>query len=287
MSFQINNNKEYRIFGIKRIGNHAIINWIFTQIQGITVFLNNCYIDGGNRLKLYDGVGRIDCKNIDYWHFKQKLWFWERNPFEGKEIVTYSKKDKRFKSDKLKLLAKEAVIISFENRDIATLTAHLDNNHERLLGNSRQIFSVVIMRDPFNLFASNYQKWGKKSLQGIVELWKTFAQKFIEYQESNDKYLLGINYNEWFANSLYREKIAKVLDLPFNDQGINTVREFSGGSSFDGFSPEMKAQDLDVLNRWQAFKDDPFYRSLFEDQELWDLSFRIFGNIPQTTDLTP
>jgi hypothetical protein len=176
------NQQEYRVFGIKRSGNHAIINWIFNQINGTTVFLNNCYLDGSNNLRLYDGVGRIDCKNIDYWDFKQKLFFWEKNPFKNQDIVIYSKNDKRFKREKLKLCLKQGLIISFENRDVDIHTNFLNSNHDQLVGYSRDIYSLVIMRDPFNLFASNYQKWGEKGINGIVDLWKNFARKYIDYQ---------------------------------------------------------------------------------------------------------
>jgi len=282
------NQKEYRIFGIKRSGNHAIINWIFSQIQGKSVFLNNCYLEGNKKLKLYDGVGRIECRGINYWDFKKKLIFWERLPdfeVDDPDIIIYSKNDKRFKSEKLKLSVKNGLIISFENRDIDTLSYYLNKDHDQLVGKSQDIFSLIILRDPFNLFASNYKKWGKQSIENITDLWKNFAKKYIEYQNSNDPNFIGVNYNKWFKDKNYRQEIVELLKLNFTDENINQVREFGDGSSFDGYSPEIKASDLDVLNRWQSFENDPLYRALFLDGEIFDLSEQIFGYIPQTEKL--
>ncbi|MGB5594791.1 MAG: hypothetical protein WBM62_12250, partial [Crocosphaera sp.] len=141
------NNQEIRVFGLKRSGNHAIINWLFQQITGKVVFLNNCY-PAGKKLNLYTGKGRIDCKGINYWDFKHRRFFFEKNPFAGKEIISYSKKDERLQSEKLKSTLKSAVIISFENKDINQMSTLLDQNHDELVGKSQKIFSIIILRDP-------------------------------------------------------------------------------------------------------------------------------------------
>ena len=138
------NQKEIRIFGIKRSGNHAIINWLFYQIPNKAVFLNNCY-PAGKKLRLYEGIGTINCKGIDYWDFKKKWLFFEPNPFKGQEIISYSREDKRFNNQQLKEHPKDGLIISFENRDIEKMTTMLDQCHDQLVGSSAEIFSFIII----------------------------------------------------------------------------------------------------------------------------------------------
>lgn len=277
------NNKEIRVFGIKRSGNHAIINWIFSQIPGQVVFANHCYL-AGKEIRIYKGTGRIDCKGINYWDFKKKYFFFERNPFFNKEIVTYSKNDQRFNGQKLKQHPKEAIIVSFEEKDIENFSDLMDRYHEQWVGKSQEVFSIVILRDPFNVLASIYQKWGKENLKNIAVLWEKYAQVYLSYQKSADRYRLGINYNQWLTDVNYRQAITERLQIPFDDLKKELVANFAGGSSFDGLSYQQEGQKMDVLNRWQTFREDPEYYSLFNNPQLLKLSEEIFGIIPGTED---
>lgn len=273
------NQKEIRIFGIKRSGNHAIINWLFYQIPNKVVFLNNCY-PAGKKLRLYEGIGTINCKGINYWDFKKKLIFFESNPFKGQKIIAYSREDKRFNNQKLKECLKEGLIISFENRDIQKMTTMLDNDHDQLVGSSAEIFSFIIIRDPFNLFASIYKKWGQEYLIRFIPIWKQYAQMLINPESDFDSIL----YNQWLTDQNYRRKITEKLQIPFDDSGKDTIANFGGGSSFDGLSNQIQAKDLKVLSRWQIFQDDPDFRSFFQDSEIIELSEQIFGVLPDTQD---
>jgi hypothetical protein len=202
------NQKEIRIFGIKRSGNHAIINWLFSQIPGTVVFLNNCY-PAGKKLNIYEGIGTINCKGINYWDFKRKLLFFAKNPFERENFVQYSREDKRFNKQKLKDYPKEGLIISFENRDINKMTTMLNNAHDYLVGSSAEIFSFIIIRDPFNLFASIYKKWGKQKLIPLIGMWKQYAKILIEDRQSADAKFENILYNQWLTDESYRKKLPK------------------------------------------------------------------------------
>lgn len=277
---EIVNQKEIRIFGIKRSGNHAIINWIFQQIPNQAVFLNNCY-QAGKKLKLYEGIGTINCKGIDYWDFKKRFLLFEKNPFQGKNIIAYSREDKRFNNQKLKNYPKEGLIISFEGKDINKMMTALDHNHDQLVGSSAKIFSFIIIRDPFNLFASIYKKWGKKYLLRFIPLWKQYANLVVNSKANFDSIL----YNQWLTDQNYRKSITKKLQIPFDDSGKDVVANFGGGSSFDGASNQVKAKDLQVLSRWQFFQDDQDFHSCFQDAEIIELSEKIFGVIPGTQDL--
>jgi hypothetical protein len=280
---KIINNQEIRVFGIKRSGNHAIINWLFYQIPGQVVFANHCYLSK-QELRIYKGTGRIDCKGINYWDFKRKYFFFERNPFFNQEIVTYSKNDKRFNSQKLKQHPKDALIISFEDKDIAQFSQLLEQFSEQWVGKSQEIFSIVILRDPFNLLASIYKKWGQENLKTVASLWEEYAQTYLSYQENPDGHYLGINYNQWLTDVNYRQAITERLQIPFDDSKKDMVANFAGGSSFDGLSYQQDGQKMNVLNRWQTFQEDSEYYNLFKNPQLLKLSEEIFGIIPGTED---
>ncbi|MFM6896508.1 MAG: hypothetical protein ACKPKF_04125, partial [Microcystis panniformis] len=106
----------------------------------------------------------------------------------------------------------------------------------------------------------------------------------LSYQKSDDRYLLGINYNQWLTDVNYRQKITERLEIPFDDSKKELVANFAGGSSFDGLSYQQEGQKMDVLNRWQTFREDPEYYNLFSNPQLLKLSEDIFGVIPGTED---
>ncbi len=273
------NNQEIRVFGLKRSGNHAIINWLCQQIPGKVVFLNNCY-PAGKKLNLYTGKGRIDCKGINYWDFKQGRFLFEKNPFAGKAIISYSKKDPRFNSEKLKSTLKNAVIISFENKCINQMSTLLDQNHDELVGKSKKILSIIILRDPFNMLASIYHKWGGDNLKKAALQWIEYGKKFIDIDENLSSSWLGISYNRWVLEESYRREIVEKLQIPFDDSAKNIVTNFGGGSSFESLSYSGNADEMRVFERFKMYEKDEKFRSVVQNQELINLSQRIFPNIP-------
>ncbi|VEP16491.1 conserved hypothetical protein [Hyella patelloides LEGE 07179] len=93
-----------------------------------------------------------------------------------------------------------------------------------------------------------------------------------------------LNYNQWVCDQEYRKNIAKKLDFNFCDTGFNVVKNYGGGSSFDGTKFNNQATKMDVLNRWQNFIDDPEYRQMF-NSEIMEYSQKIFGSIKGTEAL--
>ena len=81
--------------------------------------------------------------------------------------------------------------------------------------------------------------------------------------------------NEWFSDIDYRKQLAKTLDIPFTDAGLNEVRDIMKGSSFDGRQFDGKAQEMKVLERWKEYKDDDKYWEYIDD-EMVELSKQYF-----------
>jgi len=54
------------------------------------------------------------------------------------------------------------------------------------------------------------------------------------------------------------------------------------GGSFEDVDKAKVGQQLRVLSRWQIYKKNPCFLSLFENRELVKLSNKVFGKISGT-----
>jgi hypothetical protein len=165
----------------------------------------------------------------------------------------------------------------------------LEKHHDSWVGRSREIFDVLIIRDPFNLFASRLKAGdvltGIDNVDEIKSLWKYYAKEYLDETNFLSQNKITINFNQWFSSSHYRNVLADKLRLEFTDRGLEAVR-FGSWSSFDGSKFDGRAQEMQVLQRWKDFSDHFFYKMIFDDKELLDLSEKIFGDIEGTEILT-
>ena len=139
------NKKEIRVVWLSRSGNHAIINWIGKQIKGHSLFINHVRpLENPYRNK-YESRLRsernLHCKD---WQYRDLSWW--RQEKEGK----FSFKDN--------------LVYSYEDQEIERI-AHVsfERKHDLYLGKSKERFDVIVMRDPFNLFASRLQAETRKN----------------------------------------------------------------------------------------------------------------------------
>jgi hypothetical protein len=229
------------IIALSRSGHHAVINWIASQLPGTTFHHNNCN----------ENFRPTQTKNYGNGEPINHIWNFEDFNLEGcNEIIKESDFD--------------------------------------------QI--LLVMRDPFNWMASCLKKgtWhaNLRSLQvkqfndtdwycpwfsRTMSRYKMYLQ-YAAQIERHENYLekfLDINYNKWVKNINYRKELAKKIGFEFTDKGIDFIPKFGGGSSFG--SETIK--DLDVLNRWKYYKDDPSYWKLLDD-EFIEFSRRYFNFDP-------
>lgn len=243
------NETEIRVVGLRRVGNHAIINWLQRQgeAQGKTWHLNNLPVNRNPYRFLYE-------------HYpKEKLRREAARQFEPKRLLTYSYED----------YSVQQVASSFFER-----------RHDLYLGKSQQRFDVVILRDPFNWLASRFQKGFfdvKPSHFGLMDLWLNHAREYLNETQNLPQTKVAINYNRWTRDREYRREIAEQLGLEFTDAGFNAVRQEGGGSSFDGLAFQGDASKMNLSGRWQKFADDPRYRAHFQRSDVWDYASEIFG----------
>lgn len=249
-----------QFIGMKRSGNHAVINWLLkngTGIDGKSVYYDNAYFPRGNPPRI----------------------------LQPEEVT--------IKDPRENILA----ILNYEDiplGDINTIPTVV--NQDSILENSKK-YNILLLRDPFNLFASRLRRLKDHEIAGrtqqpiqqttwedTIKLYKSYAREFLgDTNILEDK--IVINYNQWFSEKTYRDAILmNYFGQENQDIGIEQVSRYGKGSSFDGFY-EGDARNMKLLNRWEEFENDEFYRRLVADTELISLSERIFGHISGTERL--
>ncbi|MEM9005648.1 MAG: hypothetical protein AAGE59_19255 [Cyanobacteria bacterium P01_F01_bin.86] len=249
------NQTEIRFIGLRRSGNHAVLNWIFKQLQQPVYFINN--VDAG--------MSPFRCFHL---HFPDKGY---RNEAWG----NFSKK--------------KHLIYSYEDYGLQDISnPYSEYKHDLWLGKTHHRYDILLLRDPFNLLASRLKKNYmdvKTSGESVVSLWISYAKEVLGETNLLKHNKIIINYNEWFRSLEYRQKIARQLGLDFSDQGFNYVSSYGGGSSFDERSFQGKAESMNVENRWHHFKDNDEFLSLIANEELLHYSKAIFGDVLETAKL--
>lgn len=259
------NKNELRIAGMSRSGNHSIINWILQQLQGRFCFLN-CAEPKTNPFGTARPLFQDKTYKVNYPDFD----------FSAERKGNFSKKD--------------YLIYSYEDCFLSMLNKSIfEQEHDLWVGPSRRRMDILILRDPFNLFASRkksglFKREKEKKNKPVTPLtalriWKQHAREAIGEKSYLPHQRIYINYNSWASDYQYRKKVAKSLNLNFNDNGIHEVSKVAGGSSFDGVRYATNANNMKVLERWKHYINDPDYLKLF-DEETIDLSNQLFNHIP-------
>lgn len=289
--------KEIRVFGIRRSGNHAIISWLIDNYPGSVVFVNNInhHNQGNFPASPFDVsvnrpfVDRIIVKGLPYWRCKNKLAGLIKYVITRPSQFAFVPSDNSVDINYIRQVKKDALIYSFE--DIQPNDSRLnlfDQELTQYIGNSQKKINLIILRDPFNLFASLLKsKMMNKNDEDkfkYISLFKGYAREYIDQidQKINIKndsdHKIFVSYNQWFSEANYRIELAEKLGFAVIKDSYQKISDRGQGSSFDSFKYENQASSMKVIERWKVFKDDLFYKSLFEDRDLLELSQIIFNS---------
>ena len=264
MKADLTNGTEIRAIGMSRSGNHFIINWILQQLGGRFCFLNcaegktNPYAsarpldDGATYLTNIPG---FDLEREKRGHHAPKDW----------------------------------LIHSYEDSFLAHACSRVfDEEHDRFVGRSGRRVDLLVVRDPYNLFASRARLGTALPPQAATRIWKQHAKAFLGRSPHLRRETVRVSYNAFVRSRRYRREVAGALGLDFSDRGIERVARCGGGSSFDGRAFDGQASCMRVLERWREFAGDPEFRTLL-DPELRALAGRIFPDeaLPHGRDWTP
>ncbi|MEK6889062.1 MAG: glycosyltransferase [Nanoarchaeota archaeon] len=260
------NEYEFRVIGMQRTGNHPIINWLLGHFKGKICILNHVSPN--------------------------------KNPFLSHSIKQGSntsalniEKEKSGLHEK-----KQCIVYNYEDEKISEIaTKKFEKNRDSWIGSSKKKFDLLILRDPYNLFASRLKREyttqnkiplrTKKDARKISSLWKSYAKEFIgKTNYLKNKFV--INYNLWYSSKTYRKKISKSLGLEFTDKNFKQVPNIGNGSSFDGLKFNNHTEKMKVLQRWKTYKHHEVFREAVKDVKLIKLSEKIFGKINGTEILS-
>lgn len=250
---------------MSRSGNHAVINWVLHQLNGSYCFLN-CAEPKHNPFttaRPLTSDGKTYDTNIKSFDLEQE----QQGNFADKDYLIYSYED---------------CFLGSVNHPI------FKKNRDSWVGRAESKKNLLILRDPFNLFASRiksnlllgHYSHGAKPISPytLKRIYKQHAKEFLgEKNYLKDK--LPVNFNSWASSLQYRENITKQLEIPFSDKGFQKVSKAAGGSSFDGLKYSGKAKRMNLHGRWEEYAADERYWELFDD-ELVDFALNIFGEIP-------
>jgi hypothetical protein len=251
------NARELRIVGMSRSGNHAIINWILQQADGRTCFLNCCE---PKTHPFRSARPAADGKCVEASEPSFDLAAEREGRFSAKDWLLYSYED---------------CFLGMVNHPL------FERYHDEWVGASAHRRDVLILRDPFNLFASRIAHAGMtRETSTHKRIWLQHAREFLGLRHYLPKTRLAVSYNRWTVDRAYRRSIAEALGLRFTDRGYSTVAATAGGSTFDGMRYDGRAAQMKVLERWKRFAGDRLYRSLF-DEEMIGLSREIFGDVTE------
>jgi hypothetical protein len=272
------NQKEIAVFGIKRSGNHAIIRWLLHHLGKHTVHLNDVTSENP-----YHSCAEINAKGLPPWRCKPKFGIFCRYLLRDPGVIEYSKKDPDVNWSYLRhFIPKDGLILSYENCFLETpIYARFLQDHDQQVGTSAERYRIVILRDAFNLFASLCRMTSVSAAERAtcVEIYKQYAELFLDPEKQKAQNLICANYNDWFQNRDYRVRLARQFGIALAGEALLEVPAIGGGSSFDGTRLDGRAQEMKVLERWKLAQNDPAYRAIFKDTRLIELSDAIFGRI--------
>jgi len=179
-----------------------------------------------------------------------------------------------------------ARVLPFEDHKIESVAVVEPNRGFcRAIGESENTHLAVILRDPYNLFATRVKHYELLSPTGkwidtrmATRQWVKYARAFTGDAELPEG-TLCVSYNKFLADLSYRKEISKRVGGTFDDSSLDIVDDNGGGSSFDGTEYNGSGREMPVMERWRIYADNKAFRSLFT-KEIRELSKEIFDFNP-------
>ncbi len=254
------NNSCWSVYALRRSGHHAILNWILAHLPGRHCLLNDC-TPGSNPLATCSRGNSV----VKGWagQHGRLLWRLERRGWRAHKGHCFH---------------------NYEDGDFTLHPPH-SAHEEQWLGRSSRRGCILILRDPFNLFASQL-RWARgavlppsaEQLQRLPLLWMLYAREALGITHHLGDAVV-IHFNHWFTRRVYRDQIANQLGFHNQDLALDTVARFgpsTWGDSFDGLTYDGQARRMPVLDRWRDYVQDPDLRAMLADSELLNLARTLY-----------
>lgn len=234
------------IFGMRRSGNHLAINWLLDQTDGPVAFYNN---------------------------IRQNAW-----------PLSAHMREFRLRSGNLPRL-----VLSYEDITADQLVSDsslISFIEERQKNLNINIKLGVILRDPYNLFASRLKKWPERFATDEM-----IRDQILMYLDNvklaiSPRQIFGpdtaipILYNRLVSETVYRDQLREKFSLRSSFIDLDQVPNYGHGSSFDGYNTNGSLIQNKVLTRWEASLGDPKFVSITRNHELQRVAEELFGIPP-------
>jgi hypothetical protein len=122
---------------------------------------------------------------------------------------------------------------------------------------------ILMVRELRNMLVSRHKKVGidhPMTNPGIVPIWCKYAKQALGIENYFNVPCIAFIYDWWFASSEYRTELIRSINKTFGwsllpkDPGLGSVSAIGGGSSFDGNTYYNEPERMQVLARWQYYK---------------------------------
>lgn len=285
------NENEIVIHSLGRSGSHAIMNWIASMFKEPVYCFNNCPIGDPYRARI-PYIRRVRKRLMEKFFVPiPRLSRASENEISGYRNIH-----------------KHCLMYSYEHKDIRKLENGEFIQDRNLVGESKNRYNILILRDVFNWLASllmtkgesrpklnlypEYNILGRKDWAKYASVlpvrnyhstnkeylgfWKCYAEEFLGKTDYLKDKKICISFNQWFLDEDYRIKIANLLNLEYSDLSL----DYAGSpSSFDKTQYyHGDAQGMGALDRWKILKDNIIYQDVLDYvPEVRELSYEIFG----------
>jgi hypothetical protein len=248
-----------RFAGLKRTGNHAVLNWLISQFNGAVCFRNN--------VRLFGRPGIVTCDPIN----------------------AFSQVTKRQRVSLDDDLDKSLVVFTYEDQELnnALYPEPFEAYSQALNHHIEKMLRLVVVRDPYNYIASRVKAEENGNMQHVpqlgteqgrrrlFQLWRDYAEWSL--REDFRPGEVAVSYNDWLLSASYRKELCVRLGVPLvNDEARRAVSHWGLGSSFVGIKREA---DKCYLERWRLYRDHPAMTEFLADELLTSLSDQLFGTI--------
>lgn len=256
------NQWEFRCLGLKRSGHHAIILWLANHFPPRSVHFINDVVPSLNPFRFHSNTAPTTSRSRSFVHRPEQ------------DIISEQ------------LVRKHCLMYNYEDRPLHQIhNALADNRRVQHVGHSARVFTVIVLRDPFNLAASRFRcrfRGRPALISKTLDSWMEYADEFAGVTNLLGPKLL-VNFNRWFASEEYRRELSATIGLTFNDSGLNRVVGNGAGSSWDGTHFDNRAQDMKVLERWKCLVSNTNFRRIFRGRsDVAERSAQLFGPMPGT-----
>jgi hypothetical protein len=280
------NDVEIVFFSIMRSGHHAVIDWVRRQTTQPVVNLNCCIYYNSVSFDAWNMTKRKQLNKSDSNFAGGGLFYHGTNAepqafahIEGRErledIVDNARSWEAHNWRQAQIAEHRGQYLwNLENFPLNRLATIPWQKAAR--GNSKRHVFVVIIRDPYNLFASRMRGEFPVDSKSFV-LWKQYAKAYLYFLKHPKPGIVFINFNRWLTDSEYRQQLAVELGYATDITRIEDIR--GTGSSFTGKTAYSQSQISELSERWKIYEHNAAFRNLF-DKETKELSRKIFGINP-------